>query len=298
MEINVLNLGAGVQSTTLYLLDADRKLEQRLDWTIFADTQEEPQAVYDHLQWMVSLGVTGRGCPILIRTKSKLGDDLIKGQNGDGRRRRSGGRFASIPAFTAAHHEQRSVLSGCDEGRIPRQCTREYKIEVVERAIRREVLKLRPRQHIPKDVLVRQFFGISWDERHRAIKIAERLREVKWCEPVFPLIDRHWTREKCQEFLKDRVPHKVPRSACTFCPFRSDQEWLHLKQTDSVGFARAVEIDRAIRDPQPLAGRGLKQSLYLHRKCIPLEMVDFEAEAKKQPDLFALYDCGMGMCGV
>ncbi len=42
--------------------------------------------------------------------------------------------------------------------------------------------------------------------------------------------------------------------------------------------------------------------MYLHRQCIPLEMVDLEAQAKKEADkkatpLFALLDCGEGSRG-
>lgn len=49
--------------------------------------------------------------------------------------------------------------------------------------------------------------------------------------------------------------------------------------------------------------RNMDLSLYLHRQCIPLEMVDLEAQAekeakKKPPNLFSLLDCDEGMCGV
>jgi hypothetical protein len=47
----------------------------------------------------------------------------------------------------------------------------------------------------------------------------------------------------------------------------------------------------------------LDQALYLHRLCIPLEMVDIDAEAEKEakrqgPDMFNAYGCDEGMCGV
>jgi hypothetical protein len=46
----------------------------------------------------------------------------------------------------------------------------------------------------------------------------------------------------------------------------------------------------------------MNQALYLHRQCIPLEMVDLEAEAAKEAKknarpLFDLMECE-GMCGV
>ena len=89
---HILNLGAGVQSTALYLMFLNGELEDKLDYAVFADTQEEPDSVYTHLEWLRSLG----GPPILTDTAGKLGDDLIHGKNS------TGGRFASIPAFTSA----------------------------------------------------------------------------------------------------------------------------------------------------------------------------------------------------
>src|SRR5581483_8710282 len=138
-EYHVLNLGAGVQSTALYLLARDG--EYHFDVAIFADTQEEPQSVYDHLTWLQSLG----NPPIWVRTGGKLGDDLI---NGVGPKR----RFLSVPAFT---QDEKGKL-----GLIRRQCTRHYKIDVIQKAIRNDLIGLKFRQHMPKDVRVFQYFGI------------------------------------------------------------------------------------------------------------------------------------------
>jgi hypothetical protein len=89
-EFTVLNLGAGVQSTNLYLQFMHGDLPWNLDAAIFADTQEEPDSVYQHLEWLKSLN----GPPILVGTTGRLGDDLMRGTNSTGQ------RFASIPAFT------------------------------------------------------------------------------------------------------------------------------------------------------------------------------------------------------
>jgi hypothetical protein len=122
---HILNLGAGVHSTCLYLMSLDGELAGCIDYAIFADTQEEPEPVYAHLEWLRSLG----GPPILTDTASRLGDDLIHGQNSTGQ------RFASIPAFTSAE-------PGRPGGMLRRQYTAEYKINVVERVIRRQVVGL------------------------------------------------------------------------------------------------------------------------------------------------------------
>src|SRR5215471_11672882 len=113
-ESNVLSLGAGVQSTALYLKFAQGEMPKKLDAAIFADTQDEPAAVYRHLDWLRSLG----GPPILTGSAGKISDDLVS------RRNTTGGRFASIPAFTTMDG------GGGIVGRTRRQCSKEYKTDV------------------------------------------------------------------------------------------------------------------------------------------------------------------------
>ena len=144
-EYHVLNLGAGVQSTALFLLAREPDPKVRFDLAIFADTGEEPSGVYTHLDYLRSLGSP----EIWVRSAGSLGNDLIHGRNSTGQ------RFASIPAFT-------QDTTG-KVGIVRRQCTKEYKIEVVNKAIRRELLGLKPRQRIPKDTTIYQYFGISTD---------------------------------------------------------------------------------------------------------------------------------------
>lgn len=103
---HILNLGTGGQSTALYLMFLDGEMEARLDYAAFADTQEEPESVYGHLEWLRSLG----GPPILTASAGRLSYDLIHGKNS------TGGRFASIPAFTSATPE---VTAACSGGNAP-----------------------------------------------------------------------------------------------------------------------------------------------------------------------------------
>lgn len=157
-EFHILNLGAGVQSTTLYLMGM-RGAVHPFGCAIFADTQDEPAAVYRHLEWLMSLG----GPPIIVKTAGCLGDDIVNGRRkGKSYEKWKPGRFASIPAFTTADQ-------GATVGRTRRQCSKEYKTEVIERSIRRDILGLKPRQRVnPKEFKIHQYFGISHDERSRA----------------------------------------------------------------------------------------------------------------------------------
>lgn len=270
-EYHVLNLGAGVQSTTLYLMACLKDPYVPISLAVFADTQEEPEAVYRHLEWLESLG----GPKIHRVTTGKLGDDLLSGRNSTGQ------RFASIPAFT--------LRPDGTEGRTRRQCSREYKTEPVERFIRRELLGLKPKQRIPKSVRVYRYFGFSFDEQGRA----ERMKDqVPHCR--FPLIERMMRRADCLRWMDRlwKIPHEVPRSACVFCPYHSNAEWRRIRDTPA-DWQRAVEIDESLRINGNIVNRGLDWPLFVHRSCRPL------AEARIDTEQGSLFDeeCE-GACGI
>jgi hypothetical protein len=278
-EYHVLNLGAGVQSTTLYLLFMHGRIPATLDAAIFGDTQEESKLTYAHLAWLKSLN----GPPIIVRTKGRLGDHLVKGQNS------TGGRFASIPAFTT---------DGQRVSKTRRQCTKEYKLEVIGQSLRQDVLRLNPGQHVPRGVLVHVYIGFSLNESGRAWRLEHKEKPPKYIRRHFPLIDLHITRSQCIEFLRMHVPHEVPRSACVFCPFHSDNEWIEIKK-NPFDWSRAVEIDRALRTTGRVANRKMDETMYLHRSCQPLESIEFLPSTDPraaQSDLNFAGEC-LGMCG-
>lgn len=279
--MRVLNLGAGVQSTTLALMHKAGEVDT-FDVAVFADTQAEPKSVYRHLEWLLN----EVSFPVLVRSRGSLFDNLINGVNADGQ------RYCSIPAFTGE--------PGKNMGITRRQCTSEYKIKVVERAIRRDILGLEPGQRIPKDLEITQVFGLSADEPNRVARVKANHVKNNW-KLEFPLYDMEMTRADCVKWLEDYgVPHKVPRSACTFCPYRSNSEWKKMKETDPESFAEAVAADRAIRDKHARASQGFRDQMWLHRSCKPLEEIDFDANPKDLPgqSIFGFAAECEGMCGV
>lgn len=318
-EFHILNLGAGVQSTFLYLLmylsavlngdieacewalaiiarlsDGDLafiKTFPRIDAAIFADTGDEEESTLANLQWLKSLN----GPPILVRSKGNLMEDLLREDTGDGRK-------ATIPAFTE------------NGGKVKRQCTKEYKTEVIERTLRREILGLQPRQRVPTGTRVHQYIGISLDESARAGRIIDQMkREVDeddlefapdedfaWSEPHFPLVDLLMTRSNCEEKLAEWVPHKVGQSACKKCPFRDDPNWAAMKIYRPEAFAEAVAFDEAIREPGRMIQRGLSEPLYLHRSCKPLGLVQLDTRPDPRKAQIAINfssEC-LGVCGM
>jgi hypothetical protein len=277
-EYHILNLGAGVQSTMLYLLACEEHpCIGKIDYAIFADVGDEPKAVYRHLEWLQSLG----GPEILVRSKGCLGNDLMTGSKK--RTGADGRRFACIPAFTSGG------------GMGMRQCTAEYKIEVITQTIRREIVGLKPRQRIPKDVHVHQYMGLSFDESRRVLRVRNRFMDIPWGTAHFPLFETNTTRAGALQWLQDRVPHNVPRSACVFCPFHSQDEWRSVK-SDPDDWERACQIDDALRDKKYICSRGVREQQFVHRSLVPLRDADLSSPDKTGEFGFVA-ECE-GMCGV
>jgi hypothetical protein len=306
-EVHVLNLGAGVQSSWLYLafmglIKAPFELP-RLDVAIWSDTGDEPGAearerglpdtpgsVYAHLDWLRSLN----GPTILGGTKGVISQDLARGENSTGQ------RFASIPAFTKD--------SKGKVGKVKRQCTKEYKLEVIGRTLRRDFLGL-PKGRSPKGVIVHQYIGLSFDEGGRVAR-QRKIKKPKYLITHFPLWENRVTRAHCRIDLTVVAPHRVPRSACVQCPFHDDDEWQRIKEVP-LDWERAVRCDESLRIPGNIVNRNMEAKMYLHRSCQPLVQIDFAAlKAEKergmderekllsaQGNLNFAEEC-LGMCGV
>lgn len=207
----------------------------------------------------------------------------MKGENSTGQ------RFASIPAYTIMPGDE-------EEGRTRRQCSKEYKVEVIERTIRQEVLGLAPRQRVPRTVRLVQLVGISLDEAGRFERMIKR-RKLGAMEA--PLIRRFMTRTSCKAWLAEygNMPHEAPRSACVFCPFHDDKEWEAVKAVPE-DWELAVRVDEALRTPGTIVNRGMDAQMFLHRSCRPLVEIQLQPKEKDkgQGELPFWREC-MGVCG-
>jgi len=88
--LNVLSLGAGVQSTALLLLSIRSEIE-RLDCAIFADTGWEPQSVYTHLAWLEEEAAAA-GMPVYRVRRGDLRRTRFAHRSAGGRPTASAGR--------------------------------------------------------------------------------------------------------------------------------------------------------------------------------------------------------------
>lgn len=100
----------------------------------------------------------------------------------------------------------------------------------------------------------------------------------------------------CAAYLRDRVPHPVRRSACVFCPLKSDAEWRFMKEHDPESWERAVAIDEALRSRPAAITRRLRLPIYLHRSASPLATANLRGVGQNEFPYFAT-ECEGG-CGV
>jgi PP-loop superfamily ATP-utilizing enzyme len=264
-DYTYLSFGGGVQSTALLAMsNLGLKSCPRATIAIFADTQCEPQWVYENLAFMESWS----SIPITRVTIGNLGEHFRARL--DGTRRRA----ASIPAWTIGVNGRPAPLW--------RQCTQEYKVVPIIKRVR-ELLGYRPRQSVKERVAC--MLGISLEEIYRM-----KRSRARWTTNTYPLIEARMRRSDCVELLRELGIPVPLRSACVFCPYHSDEYWHDLQQNHVDEWVRAVEFDRALRKTAP---RGFRSPLYVHRSCVPLEMIEFSAQV---PDSFG-EECD-GHCGI
>jgi len=271
--LRVLSLGAGVQSTTLALMAAHGEIGPMPDCAIFADTQSEPRAVYEHLRWLMSPGVLP--FPVHVVTTGSLRNQIYAGMLAP--RKNGTPRINGHPPFFTPPGAM-----------IHRQCTQDFKITPLRREIKR-LAGLSPRARGPKTPIVEQWFGISRDEAQRM-----RTSDLKWIEFRYPLIEKSMNRQECLRWLDAKGYARPKKSACFFCPYHNDAEWDDLRKNDWVAWDEAVEMDKLIRPGDTARARG--RPWFLHRSLRPLDEVPLTADDRGQPDLFG-NECE-GMCGV
>lgn len=268
--LRVLSLGAGVQSTTLALMAAHGEIEAP-DLAIFADTQWEPRAVYEHLAWLRSPNLLP--FDVWIVTHGNIRQGLIE------RRNTSGGRFPSIPWHT--------INPNGSHGLGRRQCSSEYKLTPIMHAIRLRLGKPGRAYIAPRTVEV--ILGISKDEAGRM-----KTSRQQYIVNRYPLIEMNMTRWDCLRWLERRGYPKPPKSACIGCPYHSNAYWRELRDNSPDEFTDAVAADAALRQGN---NRGMRAIEFMHQQRVPLGEADLDADLDpRQGDLFG-NECE-GMCGV
>lgn len=265
--MNIISLGAGVQSSTMALMAAKGEITPMPVAAIFADTQDEAASVYRWLEWLEKQ----LPFPVIHASRGKLSEAVMRVRTSA-----HGTRYTKhgLPAYSM-NKETGKI------GIMPRQCTADFKIEVIQREIR----VLLPDWRRGEKCI--QWIGISIDEADRMKPSRRRYIENRW-----PLIEKEMTRQRCLLWMKKNGYPPPPRSACIYCPFHSDAEWLRLKREEPQEFQKAIEIEKRYQEAMHQT-TGFKGIPYFHRSGKPLSLATFGTE---QGDFFS-NECE-GQCGL
>lgn len=293
-RITAMSYGGGIQSTALAHLVINQHPElmkvapSMPDVFIFADTGDEPESVYKTVE-ETAASLWEAGIPLrVVKKESEYGESISE----DILNRVALGvnRGGDIPPVFVLNPDG-------SQGHVRRQCTASWKVDVIHAALK-EMSGVIPRKASHRELgrVVQQWIGISLDE-------ASRMRDPakKWFSHFYPLVEMRWTRQHCIDYL-DSLGVEAARSACVYCPYHSNREWVRLKNEEPEAFDRAVEFERklhAIIDEGKTIG-GMKHKPFLHRSMVPVEQAveNYQEASDKQPDLFGFDDECAGICGV
>lgn len=261
--------------------------------------------------------------PTHIVTAGDIGADALRV------RTRKDGKGSWVPSGVPHY----SINADGSHGHGPRQCTHDFKLIPIEREQRRIIGKeklaawrkvhknalsqisshqkalaewkrakkqghevsapMRPQtawDECQSDALVVAWIGISTDEASRA-----KPSRTPWALNRWPHLERGTNRDGCEEWLAKRGL-KAPKSACKFCPYHDDDEWIRLRDEEPKEFEDAVKFDYAYRAAKV---KTLSKTLFkpfVHPSRVPLDQVVFKKRHGKQLTMFN-NECE-GMCGV
>ena len=277
VELRVLSLGAGVQSSTVLFKMLDQEIKPA-DIAIFADTGNEPKEVYVWLDYLKDL------------MKDKMDFYVVRNEENTGHiiddYKSASGRHSLIPLHIKRADGTTSINM--------RTCTSEYKIKPLQRKVK-EILggSLRGR-------CVEMVMGISYDEIQRA-----KTPSNKWQINCYPLVENKITRSDCKHWISHTDYGQPPRSACIICPYHDNKEWKNLKDNYPDEFEYAVKFDEWLRDPNSNSAALQKfrdynekkqtpSQQYVYKGKVPLKEATFEEPSDYQGTLFDDECEGMG----
>lgn len=242
--MKILSFGAGMQSTALALMSCENKkaflqgepaphpLVPIYDLVIFCDLGMEPPWVEDQMLFVKD------ACERFDIKFKVLHTDLYKHLMENFGERRT----VSIPWWTLREDGHKS--------KMPRNCTLDFKVDMISKYVRWEVLGYRKGQRLrPEDKKAHEMhMGFSIEEKHRC-KESPNPMFVNH----FPLVEMGLDRAANYAYILDVWGLDTKASACSFCPFHTNfyLAGKFMKETYPEHYAQLVGIDNLLRDKTP-----------------------------------------------
>ena len=282
--VHSISLGAGTQSTAMYLMASHGLLMPTPAVAIFADTGWEPPDIYTHLAWLQQISqLMPNPIPIHVVSAGDIYANVWNGQRVHGNH-----PWTDIPTFT--------INEDGSHGMGARQCTQNYKVKPIIRRLRDIVNRPSGRRHsLPP--FAAQWIGISLDEWQRMKDARD-----KWIYNAHPLVDLRMTRQDCINWFREQYPSRpLVKSSCVGCPYHSNREWLRIYRNFPEEAQRAIELDAQLRSPERTGIEPNSKTMqFLHKDRRPLDEVLTRIDYldRLQPSMFPENESGFaGECG-
>lgn len=235
-SVKALSYGGGVQTTALLRMILAGEYE-RPDVVIFADTGDEPLAIYAAVEReRLNCEAAGLAFRVVARPGGPLRDELLKGQ-------------VRVPAFTRTTKRTTKRRKG---GQLLRSCTDKFKLAPIRQFLRKHGV-----------AAAEMWLGMSTDEMQRV-----KTSKLQWVTNRYPLVEMDMRRSDCEAYLI-RLGIEPVKSACVYCPYHSSAAWESIRNVPE-DWALAVAYDEALRDARP----NMKTFVHPARKALALAVSD------------------------
>jgi hypothetical protein len=271
--LRVLNWSWGQDSTTTALMAHHGEIPP-FDAILCADTQSEPDEVYETAEWVAAILQT----PIYRVTAGDLGADVLQVAQDHKHGKAMAAGHRGQPPFWVRNDPNKDYATTDSGGQLWRKCTQDYKVIPIRRKIR-ELLGVKPTGRLPHGVWVEQAISFPREELGRAF-----CSDVAWITNTFPLIMLGMRKADCVQWLHDHgYPAPIPKSSCRFCPYHSNAYWRRMRDTQPREWAKTVAFEQQLHAGKLPGVRGIP---YLHRSMMPLPMAPIDEPETGQEELF------------
>ncbi len=263
-----------MQSTALALMSCENKKygDNRhpevpiYDAILFCDLGEEPRWVYDQV-YFIQCACEDVGIQFYV-LESNLYSHYIE--------KFGKSRVVSIPFWTIDENDKK--------GKMMRNCTLDYKINVMQKFIRTNLLGYSKGQITKhEDMKAHEMhLGFSIEEKKRCKENPHKMFINK-----FPLCEMNLERKDNYAYIKDVWGLETKASACTVCPFHRNYFFKHLKINYQEEYIKVIEFDELLEKEQP--NTKIRSKLYISRsrkrikdlndeECNDKETFDYKGE--------------------
>lgn len=268
MGLKILSCGAGMQSTALALMACENVITPGkfpkvpvYDMVVFCDLGKEPPWVIKQVEF-IEKACNSAGIPFVI-LQSPLYKDYLENFGKS--------RVVSIPFWTVDQNGKK--------GKMMRNCTMDYKINLIQKYVRWEILGYAKGQRTKSEDLKahEMHIGFSTEEKQRCKDNPNKMFINK-----FPLVDMGLERKDNYTYIRDSWGLETKASACSFCPFHRNYFFKYLKDNEPEEYKAVVEFDNLLEIGQPKT--NIRSKLYISRSR--KRIADLSTEECKDAECF------------